>query len=70
MTDSPTQTTTESINAPDGNFAVGVDSIGKGFKGSITGDTPDDGNPSSIEPQTPLPDNATETEKELVEENK
>jgi hypothetical protein len=62
MTDSPIQSK--------GNFPVGVDSIGEGFDGSVVVETQDDGKPSSVQPQEPLPEGATETEKELVEDNK
>lgn len=51
----------------DGGFAPGVAPIGEGFEGSLVMETPDDGKPSSVTPQEPLPENATETEKELVE---
>ena len=54
----------------DGNFPVGVDSIGGGFEGSSVMQTTGDDNPSSIQPQEPLPEGATETEKQLVEDNK
>lgn len=54
----------------DGSFPAGVDEIGEGFEGSTVLQTVGDDNPSSIQPQEPLPDNATETEKQLVEDNK
>lgn len=54
----------------DGNFAPGVDPIAGGFDGSTVMKTTGDDNPSSIQPEEPLPDNATETEKQLVEDNK
>jgi len=54
--------------ATDGTLPPGVDSIGEGFEGSVVLDTPDDGEKSSVVPKEPLPDNATETEKQLVED--
>lgn len=51
----------------DGSFPAGVAPMGEGFEGALVMQTPDDGKPSSIEPQEPLPEDATETEKELVE---
>lgn len=56
--------------ATDGSLPVGVDSIGEGFDGSSVMETTNDDNPSSIQPKEPLPENATETEKQLVEDNK
>jgi hypothetical protein len=55
--------------ATDGSLPAGVDSIGEGFEGSTVMKTTGDDNPSSIQPQEPLPENATETEKQLVEDN-
>lgn len=45
-----------------------IDSIGEGFDGSSVVKTTDDGKKSSITPQEPLPEGATETEKQLVED--
>lgn len=56
--------------ATDGSFPPGVDSIGEGFEGSTVMKTVGDDNPSSIQPQEPLPEGATETEKQLVEDSK
>lgn len=78
MTDGPVTPASTPPEAPDtapgapktdGSFPAGVDSIGEGFDGSTTLKTTGDDNPSSIQPEEPLPDNATETEKQLVEDN-
>lgn len=76
MTDGPRAPTTPTAPdtapgapATDGSFPAGVDSIGDGFDGSVVMGTPDDGKESSITPQEPLPEGATETEKQLVEED-
>lgn len=53
----------------DGSMPAGVDAPADGFEGSMVMETPDDGDKSSVVPQEPLPDNATETEKQLVEED-
>lgn len=76
MTDDVRQPTTTPVapdtapGAPitDGSFPAGVDSIGEGFEGSTVMKTVDDGEKSSIQPQEPLPEDATETEKQLVED--
>lgn len=49
-------------------FPEGVDEIDEGFEGSTINETVDDGEKSSVVPEEPVPDDATETEKELAEE--
>lgn len=75
MTDGPRNPTPQAPDtapgapATDGSLPAGVDQIGEGFEGSMVTETPDDGEEHSVVPEEPLPENATETEKQIVEED-
>ena len=74
MTDGPRTPSPQAPNTAPGapqtttDTPPGVAPVPEGFDGSMVLETPDDGEKSSVVPQEPLPDNATETEKELVED--
>jgi hypothetical protein len=74
MTDGPRNPTPQAPDtapgapATDGSLPAGVDQIGEGFEGSMVTETPDDGEPSSVQPPEDVPESATETEKQLADE--